>query len=114
MRRLGVAACLLSALLVLAGLYVAASAIAAKTSAATCWFASGTLYAVGLPIDVAFSVTSDAIPTGTTLYSADGAFETPTWASRAYFWVRGHGPSLLKPGAGLNDYHLVAYCEAGA
>ena len=28
----------------------------------------------------------------------------------AYFWQRGHGPSLIKLGPQLNDYKVIAIC----
>lgn len=83
----------------------------ARTQAA-CWFAGGWLYATGLPTTYPYSVTSSPYPIGTTQWSTDGTYAGPTWVTAAYFWVRGHGPSLIKPGRQLNDYHLIAECHA--
>jgi hypothetical protein len=98
-------------LLVLAFL-VAAVSLGAKPTSASCWFEGNFLYADGLPIDVAFSITTTFYPTGTTRYTEDGTWSGLISASDAYFWVRGHGPSKSKPGPQLNDYHLVAECHA--
>jgi hypothetical protein len=98
--------------LIALAILLASLSLSAKPATASCWFEGNLLFADGLPIGVAFSITAEFYPTGTTRYTADGTYSVPTWASDAYFWVRGHGPSLRKPGAQLNDYHLVAECHA--
>ena len=91
---------------------LALSSLAAKPPETTCWFADGYLYATGLPTTYPFAVTQDPYPTGTTQWSVDGTLAAPSGATTAYFWVRGHGPSLIKAGAQLNDYHVIAMCAA--
>jgi hypothetical protein len=86
--------------------------MAAKPTTAECWFEDGWLYASGLPTTYPYSVTSEPYPTGTTQWSADGTLAVETWATSAWFWVRGHGKSLIKAGPQLNDYHLIAECHA--
>lgn len=103
---------ILRALLLLALIALgSSSAFAAKTTAA-CWFSAGWLYAEGLPTTYPYSVTSEPYPTGTTQWSADGTLAVQTWATDAFIWVRGHGPSLIKAGPALNDYHVIAMCSA--
>jgi hypothetical protein len=97
------------ALAVLVLLYGSANA---ARSTAQCWFADGYLYATGLPIGVEFSITSEPYPTGVHLVTQDGTWSGPTWATAAYFWTRGHGPSLIKAGPQLNDYSVKAVCFA--
>ncbi len=110
MRRLAViAACVL----VLALLYLFAQpANAAQRVETTCWFADGYLYAEGLPTTYPYAITTESIPTGTTQWSADGTYSGPTSATAAFFWVRGHGPSLIKAGPGWNDYRVICIAEA--
>jgi len=104
-----------------AGLIVvvlAALALASPASARTepvCWFTADplTLNASGLPT-TPFGVSFDPFPMTSTLTSIDGTFSMPVYRTpplTAYFWQRGHGPSLLKPGPGLNDYHVIALCS---
>jgi hypothetical protein len=109
-RRVGLVV-LLGTLLFLVWLYAATYARAAR-STASCWFADGWLYAMGLPITYPYSVTTTFYPSGTTSWSIDGTLAVETWATDAYFWVRGHGPSNRKVGPQLNDYHLIAECHA--
>jgi hypothetical protein len=91
---------------------IVAPVSAAKPVEASCWFADGYLYAIGLPTTYPYAVTASPYPTGTTSWSEDGTLVLSTWATDAYFWVRGHGPSKFKPGPQLNDYHLIAECHA--
>lgn len=82
-----------------------------------CWFSAdaSTLYASGLPTNDTFSVTYSPYPAGTHLTTTDGTFSTATDRTApltAYFWERGGGKSLMKVGAQLNDYHLIATCSA--
>jgi len=107
MRRIVAVALALAVLVLLYG-----SANAAKPTEASCWFADGYLYATGLPIGVEFSITSEPYPTGVHLVTQDGTWSGPTWATAAYFWTRGHGPSLFKAGPQLNDYSVKAVCFA--
>ena len=84
-------------------------------SQAACWFSEGYLYATGLPTTYPVGVTLDPYPVGIGTgipVNPDGTWSREAdWAS-AYFWVRGHGPSLRKPGPGLNDFHVIAECFA--
>jgi hypothetical protein len=101
---------------ILAGLLLIAlygSVRAAPRQETLCWFADGWLYATGLPTTYPYSVTSEPIPTGTTSWSVDGtlALYVP-WVEQAFFWVRGHGPSLIKAGPGLQDYRVICIAEA--
>lgn len=94
----------------LLALLLAFPLMAAKPTTAECWFADGWLYATGLPTDRELAVTSEFYPSGVSWTTPDGTFARETWATSAYFWSRGGGPSLRKPGAQLNDYRLL--CEA--
>jgi hypothetical protein len=109
-RRLGFF--LVVAILALFILAATAATVRAKPAAAQCWFADGYLYATGLPTTYPYSVTSEPYPSGTTSWSVDGTLAVLTWATDAFFWVRGHGKSLIKAGPQLNDYHLIAECHA--
>jgi hypothetical protein len=86
--------------------------MAAKPTTAECWFSDGWLYASGLPTDRELSVTSEFYPSGVSWKTPDGTFAAQTSITSAYFWSRGGGPSLRKPGAQLNDYRLLAECFA--
>ena len=97
--------------LALIALLLWAPPVAGKGEAA-CWFEAGTLYAQGLPTTYPFAWTPTPYPVGTTLLTTDGTYSIQTSATSAYFWVRGHGPSLIKAGPQLNDYHVIAICEA--
>ena len=99
----------LAALILALGLSVPVSARPADVE---CWFADGYLYATGLPTTYPFAVTSEPYPVGTTPWSVDGTFRVQTSITTAYFWVRGHGPSLIKAGPQLNDYHVICIAEA--
>ena len=88
-----------------------AAPVAAKGEA-TCWFEGGYLYAQALPTTYPFAWTPTLYPVGTTIMTTDGTYSIQTSATTAYFWVRGHGPSLIKAGPQLNDYHVIAICEA--
>lgn len=88
---------------------------AARTQA-SCWFSGGWLFASGLPTTYPVGVTVEPLPTGIGTgipVNPDGTFSRAEFPSpAAYFWVRGHGPSLFKAGKQLNDYHVI--CEAHA
>lgn len=88
---------------------------AAKAPETTCWFAAGDFYATGLPTTYPFALTYEPYPTGTGSWSTDGTLYLDLNAAvgtRVFVWVRGHGPSLVKAGPALNDYHVIALCEA--
>jgi hypothetical protein len=89
--------------------------MAAKAPAAECWFADDYLYAINIPIGIAFGITQDRVPTGgLNLVTDDGTWSGPTWVTSAYFWIRkGGGGGIFKPGPQLNDYKPIAHCVAG-
>ncbi len=111
-RRVGFGLLLISALLVLVSCYWFAANVKARIAETTCWFANGYLYATGLPTTYPFAVTLEPYPVGTTQWSVDGTYAGPVSFTTAYFWVRGHGPSLIKAGAQLSDYHVICIAEA--
>lgn len=73
---------------------------------------AATLYVTGLPTTYPFTITFDPYPRGTSWWTVDGTFTSSGWygSRTAYVWVRGHGPSLIKAGKQLNDYHVIAMC----
>ena len=83
----------------------------AKAPDASCSISAGTLRITGLPTRDTFTYTPDVYPVGTTLLSPDGTWTTAWPWPAAYVWERGGGPSLVKPGPGLNDYHVIALCS---
>lgn len=98
----------------LLALVLAFPLMAAKAPPAECWFDSGYLYAINIPIGVNFGITQDVIPTGgLTLVTYDGTWSGPTWVTSAVFWIRkGGGGGIFKPGPQLNDYKPIAMCSA--
>ena len=86
----------------------------AARAEASCRFEGGTLYAAGLSTTYPVGLTYDPYPIGIGTgipVAPDGTFSHQYGWATAYFWVRGHGPSLIKPGPQLNDYHVIAMCE---
>jgi hypothetical protein len=72
------------------------------------------LRAINLP-DNPLAITSDPYPTGVGIYAVNGTLTITLAASppiTIYIWQRGGGPSLIKAGAQLNDYHVIAICTA--
>lgn len=77
---------------------------AGKRPIPSCWWEGGTLYATDLPDE--WSITADPRP--------NGVFPGPSsivydygFTFTAYFWTRGGGKGLFRPGKQLNDYHPV-------
>ena len=88
---------------------------AAKAPDPVCTWTATEFRLANMNPTVPFSVTFEPYPTGTSTYpNADGTWVIPNfWTGplTAYVWVRGHGPSLIKAGPGLNDYHVVCIAE---
>ena len=105
----GFAAFLIGLIIVL----IAFRDVTARTTA-TCWWEGSVLKASGLP-DRPFAVTLSRVPIGVSRTSEDGTFSLDIVGSQigstAYFWTRGGGGALFKPGPQYNDYHPIAVCE---
>jgi hypothetical protein len=100
-------------LLALLYLFAAGDVRAAPRPETRCWFADGYLYAEGLPTTYPYAITTEPYPTGTTQWSVDGTLAVYLpWIDTAYIWVRGHGPSLIKAGPQLSDFHVICIAEA--
>ena len=95
--------------LILTGALVAP--VEARLADTECWITNGHLYVIGLPTTYGFAITYDPYPVGTTQMDDDGLFDRQWPYPTAYVWVRGHGPSLIKAGKQLNDYHVIAMCQ---
>lgn len=103
-----------------AGLLVGTT-LAAKAVAPSCSFdpsvvpegQGSLLTAINLPVGAEIRLSfNDLYPYGGWVED-DGTFQYPNAGPApmtAYFWRRGHGKSLIKPGQQLNDYHVIAYC----
>ena len=76
-----------------------------------------TLSAVNLPTGVDIAVTYTPYPVGGGFQTQDGTYSftrsdfpiavTPPEAVTAYFWTRGKGKSLIKPGPQLGGFHIT-------
>lgn len=68
---------------------------------------------INMPTDRLFTYTFSPYPRGVTLSTTDGTYSVE-WivgeTTTIYFWTRGGGGGLFKPGKQLNDYHPVAIC----
>lgn len=70
--------------------------------------------AYNLPTDEPLTITTSLYPIGGGTIYPTGTFSLILYATppvTVYIWERGGGKSLIKPGPGLNDYHVIAYCS---
>ena len=94
-------------------LIVSSPVVGGQRQEPSCSLTPTLLSAVDLPIDISFGFTFQPYPsvglrTQDGTFSREGTYIAPL---TAYFWVRGHGPSLIKAGPQLNDYHVIAICS---
>ncbi len=83
---------------------------AAPRPRAECWYEGTTLYAINLPDE--WSATFQLYPAG--VAPRPSSFTTVIDPPRdIYFWGRGgrSAPGAPKPGAQLNDYHIVCFVD---
>jgi len=96
---------------------LAATLLAAKAPAPACSItptadpAVWTLTAWNLPTNDELGFSPDLYPI-MGVSAPTGTLTRDWWYPQVYVWERGGGKSLIKPGPGLNDYHVIAFCSA--